>query len=163
MSRTALYRHFDKHGQLLYVGISLNAINRLAQHGNSAAWFDQIARVTIQWLPSRASALAAEAIAIAGERPIHNVAGNYSPRQEIVAWGIFHPASRRFDCWYFRRDLAVEVLEFLRGEFPDERFYLVGRTASQQPFTGRVPLRSMNSDEWAHDSKELRAGACRGD
>ncbi len=30
--RTALYRHFDKDGNLLYVGVSLNAIERTISH-----------------------------------------------------------------------------------------------------------------------------------
>lgn len=74
MTRTALYRHFDAAGALLYVGISLSAVQRLAQHKQTAAWFDGIARVEVQWLASREEALTAEAIAIAKEGPLWNVA-----------------------------------------------------------------------------------------
>lgn len=147
MSRTALYRHFDRQGRLLYVGVSLNAVNRLSQH-RDASWFQEIERITIRWLPTRESALVAEAVAIATERPIHNVAGNYSTSRKLVAWGIFHPVSRRFDGWYFDREDAVGVLEFFRSEFPSEQFHLIGRTREQEPFTGRVPLRSMDSAQW---------------
>lgn len=155
MSRTALYRHFDAAGRLLYVGVSLNAINRLSQHRDNAHWFNDIARVTIKWLPTRSSALAAEAVAIATERPMHNIAGNCAPARELVAWGVFHPASKRFDGWYFHRDDAIGVLEYFRDEFPAERFHLVGRTKQQEPFTGRVPLRSMNSEQWARAAAVL--------
>lgn len=73
--KTALYRHFDASDRLLYVGISLSAVQRLAQHRTGAKWFDQIARVDVQWLPSREDALAAESEAIRTERPQHNIAG----------------------------------------------------------------------------------------
>lgn len=74
MSKTALYRHFNADGVLLYVGISLNAVQRLSQHRFGAKWFVQISRVDVEWLDDRASALAAEAIAIAQEDPVWNMA-----------------------------------------------------------------------------------------
>jgi hypothetical protein len=71
---TTLYRHFDGDGRLLYVGISLNAIIRLAAH-RASPWFDEIARVEIERFPSREVALAAERAAIRDEKPECNVAG----------------------------------------------------------------------------------------
>lgn len=74
MSKTDLYRHFDKDGRLLYVGVSYGAISRLQQHAkNGAAWVDQIAKVTVEKFKSRELALAAEVKAITSEHPIHNV------------------------------------------------------------------------------------------
>lgn len=70
--RTALYRHFDATGALLYVGISLNAVSRLAQHRMTSAWFDQIARIEIEWHPTRTVACNAERLAIQTENPLHN-------------------------------------------------------------------------------------------
>lgn len=72
--RTALYRHFDAAGALLYVGISLNTIQRTQQHKHGARWFEQIARIDIEWHDSRPAALTAEAIAIAMEAPQFNIA-----------------------------------------------------------------------------------------
>jgi hypothetical protein len=71
---TALYRHFDSDGRLLYVGISLSAIIRLAEH-RASPWFDDIARVEIERHPTRKAALAAERKAIRDERPLHNIVG----------------------------------------------------------------------------------------
>ena len=34
-----LYRHFDRLGELLYVGISISTMRRLAQHKTQSAWF----------------------------------------------------------------------------------------------------------------------------
>lgn len=70
---TALYRHFDDEGALLYVGVSLHPIARMEQHGDAAGWFQFITRVEIEWHASRDAALAAEAQAITGERPLFNV------------------------------------------------------------------------------------------
>ncbi|WP_395119625.1 hypothetical protein ACFCQI_01550 [Rhodanobacter sp. FW102-FHT14D06] len=69
---TALYRHFDAGGDLLYVGISLSPFHRLAKHKEQSAWFGQVARITIAWLPDRKSARAAEHAAIIAERPKFN-------------------------------------------------------------------------------------------
>ena len=70
---TKLYRHFDKDGKLLYVGISLNAVARLAQHKNHSHWFNEIASVTIESFDSRNEALFAETRAVQNEKPIHNI------------------------------------------------------------------------------------------
>ena len=78
-STTALYRHFDAHDVLLYVGISLSPIYRLSSHRAGSSWADKIARVSIQWLPTRAEALQAEAYAIATESPLHNIVGRARP------------------------------------------------------------------------------------
>jgi predicted GIY-YIG superfamily endonuclease len=74
--RTALYRHFDAKDRLLYIGISLSAIQRLAQHSQGAAWFEEITRVEVQWFGSRKEASDAEVEAIRTERPLHNLVHN---------------------------------------------------------------------------------------
>ena len=67
-----LYRHFDKDGALLYVGISLSAVERLRQHRDSSHWFKKIARITIERHPTREDAEWAEREAIHRENPKHN-------------------------------------------------------------------------------------------
>jgi hypothetical protein len=69
-----LYRHFNAQGQLLYVGLSLNAVARLAQHREKSFWFSQISRVEIEWHKSREHAAYAEALAIRDEAPLYNKA-----------------------------------------------------------------------------------------
>lgn len=69
-----LYRHFDAEGRLLYVGVSLSALGRLAEHRQNADWFWQIARVEITAYASRRTVLKAERIAIQREKPLHNIA-----------------------------------------------------------------------------------------
>lgn len=71
MREISLYRHFDASGQLLYVGISKNALCRLGGHKN-ATWYRDLARISVEHHKSRAHALYAEAIAIRDEKPLYN-------------------------------------------------------------------------------------------
>jgi excinuclease UvrABC nuclease subunit len=68
-----LYRHFGTDGALLYVGVSLSAINRLREHRQQSAWFDDIVRVDIETFPSLKEAFAAERQAIQTEQPRYNI------------------------------------------------------------------------------------------
>jgi predicted GIY-YIG superfamily endonuclease len=74
-----LYRHFDRDNNLLYVGVSLSAIQRLGQHSEHSHWFSSIARVEIQNFETREEVLAAERKAITDENPRHNLK---RPREE---------------------------------------------------------------------------------
>ena len=75
-----LYRHFDSAGTLLYVGISLDALRRLCEHRQTASWYERIARVEVQQLPTMAAARRAERWAICDEKPLHNIAMNARKR-----------------------------------------------------------------------------------
>lgn len=68
-----LYRHYDKEGTLLYVGISLNSVARLRKHREEAHWFDDITRIEIERFESKEMAREAEKDAIAEERPLFNI------------------------------------------------------------------------------------------
>ena len=75
MDRTALYRHFDASGVLLYVGIAVCPLSRQKAHTCGAHWYGDIASISIEWHHTREQALAAEIDAIRQERPLHNIAG----------------------------------------------------------------------------------------
>ena len=74
-----LYRHFDEQGALLYVGISISTVRRLAQHKTKAAWFSSIAHIQVKRFPTRAAARQAEIKAIIRERPKYNLAHSVTP------------------------------------------------------------------------------------
>jgi len=104
---TKLYRHFDAEGALLYVGVSLNAVVRLAQHKKQSHWFDSIAKITIESFATRDEALEAETKAIQEEKPKHNIAKTSKPyktipRDEYIERSI--QASKN--------DLEVSVIKF---------------------------------------------------
>jgi hypothetical protein len=95
-ARTQLYRHFDGDDRLLYVGISLSTVSRLAQHRDSAPWFAGLAKVTVQLFETRETALEAEARAIAIEDPLYNrrrpPPGLYGPKiSRDTELSIFNP------------------------------------------------------------------------
>lgn len=71
---TQLYRHFGRDGALLYVGISLFSVYRLAQHINGSHWADRITTISIERFASREAAFRAETAAIVNERPLFNIA-----------------------------------------------------------------------------------------
>lgn len=68
-----LYRHFDRAGKLLYVGVSISALNRLSAHKQHAHWFWSIARVEVASYPTREASLEAEKNAIQKEHPLFNI------------------------------------------------------------------------------------------
>lgn len=68
-----LYRLFDSSGTLLYVGISLSALQRGLQHRRLKDWWVDVSRMEIQHFSSRRDAEAAECQAIRSERPRYNV------------------------------------------------------------------------------------------
>lgn len=70
---TSLYRHFDKDGALLYVGISLSAIRRMGQHRMESRWFDRVATIKVEHFATREEARTAERAAIKSENPKFNV------------------------------------------------------------------------------------------
>lgn len=71
----SVYRHFSADGVLLYVGASLNVLQRQVTHSSMSSWFDEVVKITIEKHPTKDAALAAERAAIAVEAPRHNYAG----------------------------------------------------------------------------------------
>lgn len=71
--RHVIYRMFDTDGALLYVGISSQIPERIAQHRRTSPWFADVARIVVKLLPNRRAALDAELTAIRTEAPTCNV------------------------------------------------------------------------------------------
>ena len=70
--RCDLYRIFNADGDLLYIGISFDALTRLAQH-RGKSWFPEHPKVVVQTFDTEAEAKAAERTAIKTEHPKHNI------------------------------------------------------------------------------------------
>jgi len=73
MTKTALYRHYDADGALLYVGASGNSFRRLLEHERTKEWAEKVARIELEWFDDAVQAFMAEKAAIAAEKPLHNV------------------------------------------------------------------------------------------
>lgn len=83
MTRTALYRHLDSSGGLLYVGISFSVVRRTGEHRRDRSWWSEVASITLEWFDSREDAIEAERKAIESESPRYNIAGRqlYRPKR----------------------------------------------------------------------------------
>lgn len=79
----AVYRHFNKSGELLYVGVTGCAARRTLQHLTGSDWRKEIARIDVEWFESLAEAREAEALAIRTERPKCNRKGRGSKVRPI--------------------------------------------------------------------------------
>lgn len=73
-SMQAVYRMFDKYGQLVYIGVTGDLGRRLASHAEKR-WFPQVVQITLTWFPDREAAERAERAAIDAEQPRINIAG----------------------------------------------------------------------------------------
>jgi hypothetical protein len=67
-----LYRFYDADNNLLYIGQSIRAYERVQRHRRDAPWFPDAANVTFQQVPA-AEILRLEAEAIRAERPRYNI------------------------------------------------------------------------------------------
>ena len=114
-----LYRCYDANGRLLYLGVSLNAVSRAAQHRAGSAWFASVARIDIETLQcSRTEIELRERTAIKREKPLHNIKGtererSWQPPAPERHWEV-EPLVRRV-CLPGIQDLA-RVLRIDRAE-----------------------------------------------
>lgn len=67
-----LYRHYAKTGELLYVGITVDPLQRWSAHSREKEWAEQVSRIELQWFEKRWQALTAERDAIRDENPRWN-------------------------------------------------------------------------------------------
>lgn len=85
MPEYVLYRAYDDTDRLLYVGRSLNALQRLKNHKQGSRWWELTTRVTLQRCEDYPSLAAAELAAIQTEAPIFNLSGKqHLPRSRGV-------------------------------------------------------------------------------
>jgi hypothetical protein len=77
---TDLYRAYGPDGSLLYVGISISALARAAQHSKESQWFSSLNTLKVQKFRTREEAMEAERAAIISERPKFNIIYNKSRR-----------------------------------------------------------------------------------
>jgi len=126
---TYVYRLYDRAGRLLYVGITANVRTRLKAH-EKKPWWPQVHRHTIHEHPTRAYALAAEALAILEEAPRYNIA---RPREDgperFYADGAAVPQSPHDPAQVVAR--AHDRIESLERELRVVRAALTAATAAR--------------------------------
>lgn len=70
--KPCVYRHFDKDGALLYVGVCGDYSKRRQHHRGRAPWRSLLHREELEYYETMREALDTERTAIHAERPIHN-------------------------------------------------------------------------------------------
>lgn len=68
-----VYRAFDAHGVLLYVGTSAQPSQRFSQHKRDSDWWFEVRTITLEVFPTPEDARAAETVAIRIEAPRYNI------------------------------------------------------------------------------------------
>lgn len=68
-----LYRLTDRHGGLLYIGVTWNPRERWVKHRRNKKWWYEVVRAEIDYYPEVWMALKAETAAIKAERPLYNI------------------------------------------------------------------------------------------
>jgi hypothetical protein len=106
--KTHLYRHYNAKGELLYVGISLSAVNRLGQHKDHSHWFESITRVDIQQFGNRKYAMDAETLAIRNEKPKHNIKKQRKISDEIEVRNKYEKVYAEHE----KRNLTKKIIGF---------------------------------------------------
>lgn len=109
-----VYRCYDAHGHLLYVGVTGSIPRRLTSHAASSHWWPQVSRVTEEQYATREEGLRAEAHAIRTEVPRHNVqlttAQNVDPLSRYIARRMDERGLSRHDVSE-RCGLSLKVLD----------------------------------------------------
>jgi hypothetical protein len=67
-----LYRHYDAHGDLLYVGMTMFALARQMQHQAMTVWANNVFQTLVEPFTSRDELVTAELVAIKSEFPRFN-------------------------------------------------------------------------------------------
>lgn len=94
---TVLYRAFNQSDDLLYVGISLRAAQRVHEHKKLSGWFQEVSRLEFEWFETRQSALVAEREAIKSERPKYNKHHNGKKSEQEICEDDFDKDELSFD------------------------------------------------------------------
>lgn len=73
---TSVYRYYDKHGRLIYVGITSRGVKRNREHNESKDWWQYVARQEVSHCDNREAAATLEKELIQTYKPPFNTAHN---------------------------------------------------------------------------------------
>lgn len=99
-----LYRFYDTHGALLYVGRTINIPARLTNHRRQKTWWPDVADIRLQQLDTHEALVEAERSAIINEHPMHNVVHNRAHSTSPAPTN--NPPALRVPCMRCRRDIG---------------------------------------------------------
>ena len=85
-TQTSVYRYYDRHGILIYVGMTSRGAQRQGEHVASKDWWQFVARQEVDHFPTAAAARAHERQTIASRLPPFNTQHNPMHRQQRAAY-----------------------------------------------------------------------------
>ncbi len=141
---TFLYRLFDAHGDLLYIGIAENWANRRANHVSCKPWWPEVADGRVERIPPRPEALEIERQAIWNERPRYNVThtGDKPPRAHVPR-STLTPGAKQL---ILRAKADGQPVEEVRAMLAD----LIESRRCSHCWTGMVKCRGLCQTCYAH-------------
>lgn len=71
-----VYKHYDSDGNLIYVGVTGNALTRIRTHIRDSRWFDLVNEIKIEKFDNADAAIAREKQLIEENKPVFNSANN---------------------------------------------------------------------------------------
>ena len=130
--KTALYRAFSDRDELLYIGISKNALKRFIQHTEKSEWTEFMTRLEVEYFESRKEALKQEKRAIIEEKPLFNVIHNREDRfvtsPDIATYqNNNHTTKININNKIRRKNILTSIFEYFKSEQP--------KTINKQPKT----------------------------
>lgn len=129
--RHYVYRHFDEHGQALYVGCSTDVQKRFKSHMFQRTWWaEQVARTKITVHPTKAAGWKVEKQEIARLEPLHNgevqlMATDEWDEQKFIQHGIALAQGNRDEIVNPKSALGKLVIRFER-RFDEDLLELMG-------------------------------------
>jgi hypothetical protein len=85
-SPTSLYRYYDHHRVLIYVGITNRGIARNVEHNRSKRWWPYVASQEVEHFPTRSQAHAREVELIQRYAPPFNIQHNPGHQEMLAAY-----------------------------------------------------------------------------
>lgn len=148
---TALYRLYDREGNLLYIGIAKNPEKRFDGHATNTPWWHLVARRVVMWLPTRDEALAAENKACTREKPLYDASDRWGghwhgqPRRKV------YDTSADEERFEFAFRAAMARGDFKPGEFVTKR--KMGERFSVSGFTAGIVMYRLYLERVLESSK----------
>jgi excinuclease UvrABC nuclease subunit len=69
----AVYRFYNSFDELIYVGVSVDVLMRIAQHRRDKEWANEICEVELEWFSTRSEAISTENNLIKTLKPFYNL------------------------------------------------------------------------------------------
>ena len=126
---TYLYRMYDQHNHLLYVGVTNHIDRRMQQHAQDKPWWYQVHDIEVEVFQDRFAAEQAEINAIQSEYPRFNIKD--SVLVNTVTWQAMMACETR-------QGVSVRIAFRSVGSCTQRAFYAMREIAKKHP--GLVPM-----------------------